>query len=424
MDVCHLDSHKADFVLDRDVDKAFLRYRNTVQTQLSKHHAAFRGHLSPIGSCRDGSKIGRVNETDCLYVIDGSNIDAKATGAYGQYQIFFQGKELKARKFNVEFADCIEEALMKVELPQNLQHGGYAAPHFSGVRFCGPAVTSLYECQSGDGLSFPVSLDVTAAFPVPIKRFNKTVDDVTSKLRDISKENYGKSLTEPQIHLVPHPLKDVWQLSTAHIEANLLRDLQEDWSIKSSLHNSKAVVHLLEKQSSVQGHQLEQFQSPLAAELRRYQEMKDGDKQVLRRKLNQRMRYEHIYLSRTEREEFSEMPKKSIAINTAAVKHIILRSALREVNVRLCSDEMMREVFRELSDRTSYTVPHALLPGICIGKFSVLPSLGKHGATLARERQQQCQLLLYNAMTEVRKIRILHILNVGKKTIGNLCERQ
>ncbi len=125
-----------------------------------------------------------------------------------------------------------------------------------------------------------------------------------------------------------------------------------------------------------------------------------------RLRLNERMRYEHVYLSPAEREGFGETSKSPISINTAAVKHIILCKAFSRMGSfsegnLAPSDEMMREVFRELSDTPSVSVPHGFL-GTPISKFSLLPYLANMKYDVVGTIREECQQLLHNTMTEVR----------------------
>ncbi len=409
VDVCALDAHRADFALDWDVTEAFMSYRNRLQNGLSDNFD-YRGPLVPIGSCRDGSKIGRVNETDCLYVMDSHSVQIQTTQIPGEYRVFSQEKELKPRDFNIHFADCIEEQLTQLQLPSNLQYSGYASPRYSGVRFSGPAVTALFQCQSGDGHTFPVSLDITAAFTLPLAAVGATRSKMIAKLKETSEAHKRKAMPDLDLHLVPNPLKEVWQLSSAYFEANLLRDLADDSFVKTSLHNSKALVHLLESLSpadralSIPDHRA--GESTILMELTRYQAMPEGEeKEALRLVLNRRMRYEHIYIPSDERKIFHEMSKNSISINTAAIKHIILNHVFHKTWAFSLGDcdasyKIMGEVFKELSNASSYTVPHALLD-TRINKFSIVPSLGSEGESLARDLQWECRQVLKYAMTLV-----------------------
>ncbi len=411
VDVCALKQYRADFGKDFSVVKSFEKYRGDLETKLKDFH--FSGHLAQIGSCWDGSKVGRVNEMDCLYVIDNTLVDLKMTDKPGEYKLFLNGEELNPRHTNVQFADYLEPIVNEMQLPPNIWHSGYAAPSFSGVRFNGPAVTSLFEYRPDQGNAFQISLDLTLAFPVD--QDNAAVRDlcrlVQEKIAHIATENVRKQTATTQVHVVPNLMKDIWQLSTAYLEANILRDLPVNGSVNITLHNCKGLIHQLEKLKPEQrllylqtSTPAEHVENRIIQDIMAYHSMEE-EAEEMRLMLNQRMRYEHIYLHPGERQRLGETSKSAISINSAVVKHIILGKAFTipgsfsEVNA-VTSDEMMRDVFRELSDTSKVFVPHSFL-GTPISKFSLLPSMASVKYELVGTVRQECQQLLQNAMTEV-----------------------
>ncbi len=373
----------------------------------------FSGHLAQIGSCWDGSKVGRVNEMDCLYVIDHTPVELKATDNPGEYKVLFQGVELNPRHLNVDFADHLDSIVKQMQLPPNIQHSGYAAPSFSGVRFNGPAVTSLFEFKLNQDKPFEISLDLTLAFPVDQDHdaAKELCQCVQEKIAHIARENVSKQIATTQVHVVPNLVKEVWQLTTAFLEANILRDLPVDGSVNTALHNCKGLTHQLGEVKSEQrllhlqtSTQLEDGGSRIRQDIMAYRSMKEPTEED-RRELNHRMRYEHIYLSSEERKQLGETSKSAISINSAAIKHIILDKAFAtpgcfSADGAVTSDELMRDVFRELSDTSSASVPHAFLT-TPISKFSLLPSLASVKYEMVGAVRQECQHLLQNAMTEV-----------------------
>ncbi len=247
VDVCALDEYRVNFGKDFNIVKSFEKYRSDVEAKLKNFR--FSGHLVQIGSCWDGSKVGRVHEMDCLFVIDDNPIDLETTGKLGEYKLFFRGEELNPRKVNIEFADYLEPIVNDIQLPPNIRHSGYAHPRFSGLRFNGPAVTSLFEYRPEQGDAVQISLDLTLAFPVD--QNNTPVRDlcirVQEKVAHIAKESTSKQLATSQVHVVPNLVKEIWQLSTAFLEANILRDLPKNSSVNNTLHNCKGLIHKLEK---------------------------------------------------------------------------------------------------------------------------------------------------------------------------------
>ncbi len=412
VDVCALDMYRVDFGKDFDIIKCFEKYRGDVEAKLKGFH--FSGHLAQIGSCWDGSKVGRVNEMDCLYVIDHTPVELKATDKPGEYKLFLQDKELNPRLVNVQFADYLEPIVSEMQLPPNISHSGYAAPLFSGVRFNGPAVTSLFKYQSDQGDSFQISLDLTVAFPVDQDNAatRELCQRVQKRIAHIATENVSKQTATTQVHVVPNLVNEIWQLSTAYLEANILRDLPDNSLVNINLHKCKELIHKLENLEPTQ--RLLYFknstpedtaESRVMQELEEYRSLKEPSEDD-RLRLNQRMRYEHIYLHPTERQKLMETSKSAISINSAAVKHIILDKAFDQSGSfsaasDLTSDEMMRDVFRNLSDRSSVSVAHGFL-GTPISKFSLLPALASLKYDLVKAVTQECQELLENTMTQVR----------------------
>ena len=383
----------------------------------------FPGHLTQIGSCWDGSKVGRVNEMDCLYVIDPTLVDLKVTANSGEYKVFLDGEELNPRHINVQFADYLEPLIKKIKLPPNIRHSGYAGPSYSGVRFNGPAVTSLFEYRSNQGESFQISLDLTLAFPVD--QDDDAVKDlcqrVQEKMSHIAAENIGKQTATTQVHIVPNLLREVWQLSTAYLEANILRDLPVNGSLSTALHNCKGLIHQLENikleqrllhlQTSTQA---ENGGTRIMQDIMAYRSMKEPSEEVTL-KVNRRMRYEHIYVPSKEREQMREASKSPISINSAAVKHIILEKAFARpgsfsADSTVRSDELMRDVFRELSDTSAVSVPHAFLT-TPVSKFSLLPSLANVKYEMVGTVRQECRQLLQNTISEVSVVKFYYCYN-------------
>ncbi len=409
--MCSLSEYKVNFGRDFNIVESFDKFRMDVETKLKDFH--FPGHLAQIGSCWDGSKIGRVNEMDCLYVIDHSPVDIEITDTIGEYKVFSRGEELKPRTINVQFADYLEPIINTVQLPANIQHSGYAGPFFSGVRFNGPAVTSLFEYKPEQGKSFQISLDLTLAFPADPDNpnFRDLCRIVQRKVALVARESVSKQIAMYQVHIVPNPVKEVWQLSTAYLEANILRDIPEEGAVNIALHNCKALVHKLETLNPElrllqlpTDSPVEQMERRIMHDIMVYHTMENSNKGD-RSRLNELMRYEHIYLPPGKRKQVGEISKSAISINSAAVKHIILAKAFSMPNSfceasAVTSEEMMREVFMELSNTSSVSVQHSFL-GTPISKFSVLPALANVKDEMALTVQRECQQLLHEAMTEV-----------------------
>lgn len=80
MDVYELKKYRADFALGETAVTRFANYRQGVKEELLRYFFYFgiklKGILENIGSC-DGSKVGKLNEIDNLYVWDFENMIPK-----------------------------------------------------------------------------------------------------------------------------------------------------------------------------------------------------------------------------------------------------------------------------------------------------------------------------------------------------------
>ena len=415
INITSLDNIKVDFARDFDIVECFREYRQQIQKNLQKHllqqFQAYRdgqGALAHIGSCWDGSKIGRMNEMDCLFVMDvpGLTIN-KQPHLSGEYQVLISGKQLKPRNFNVLFANCLEKAVLETPLPSSIQHGGYAKPEFSGLRFNGPASTALFSYRPNTDPEFPLSLDVTPAFPLPSEFAERL--QLIEHIRSIIQENKGTQTIINGPHVVPDILNDTWKLSTAQVEAEILKDVLKVCPPRLALARSKALFHHLEKLNtdlSVFNTPAKEGQPRIVTDLRHYMATTDQRKrQNLREDLNARMRYEHIQIPPRQRLEFHETSKNGLAINTAAVKHIILAYALDvkgafSVRHDLVSQDMMHAVLVHLSDPVSPFIKHAFLD-TTICKYSVLPCMANLKQRMIATIRKECDLLARNAVTKV-----------------------
>ncbi len=417
INITSLDKSRIDFARDFDIVECFREYRQQIQKILHKHlldqfpvYQGGQGSLAHIGSCWDGSKIGRMNEMDCLFVMDvpGLTINKQPQHS-GEYRVLIRGKELKARNFNVLFANCLEKAVLEIRLPTRIQHGGYATPQFSGLRFNGPASTALFLYKPDSGPEFSISLDVTPAFPLDTESTERL--QLIERIAPIIQENKLTQTIVNGPHVVPDILNDTWKLSAAELEAELLNKLLQVCSQKVALARCKALFHHLEKlntELSVFNTPAEERQPTIVADLRQYMTTTDQAKRHrLRAALNTRMRYEHIQIPPGQRSELHETSKTGLSINTAAVKHIILAYALDVEGAfseerDSVSRDIMHTVLVHLSDPISAVIRHAFLD-TAISKYSVLPCMADSKQQMLATIRKECYLLARNAVIKVSK---------------------
>ncbi len=164
VDIYNLDKEEAvNFAAADPIVTGFGDSRNRVGRELSRlfkyKNVNLPGELKNIGSCWDGSKVGKVKEVDSLYVMHGGPFSIKATESPGFYNVFIEvgssKLEIKPRQLRKAFADVYDQIIFHTELPNCLRHGGYnssslrrhgeisAQTAYSGIRYNGPADLSF-----------------------------------------------------------------------------------------------------------------------------------------------------------------------------------------------------------------------------------------------------------------------------------------
>ncbi len=299
----------------------------------------FRGHIKKIGSSWDGSRVGNLDEVDTLFLLEDGEVQIRDAGD-GTFCVIWNGTEYRPRQFLQIFADALDETLKCGPPPAQLEHGGYAAPEYSGYRINGPAATLLFrrKVAGGDDEQFQtLSLDVTLAVPVScLDKSNEIQEEYNKWMRDVIKA-LNKSVELPQKpYLVPDYVNNTWKLSTAHFEAELLHELDEHSAVKQGYKLLKVLASKIEKFNARYGFDLGTNQihdlfhdvaKDLMQKLRAYEKCAGCSG---REELNQYMRHGHILVPACDRARYSELEHKEISVNTAAAKHVQLRSAQTE----------------------------------------------------------------------------------------------
>ncbi len=133
--------------------------------------------------------------------------------------------------------------------------------------------------------------------------------------------------------------------------------------------------------------------------------LESGDKELGDR-LNEKLRYAHIWIPTVKRNQHHEDEKAHVSINTAAIKHILLAAALtipkafagredKELELQL-----MILVFNTLGNPSEFSSPHAFLKDVRIPHISVLSSQAPNKMALALSIKEQCRMLVSGAMTK------------------------
>ncbi len=236
IDIYDLEKYQADFYLDEEIVKAFGEYRYTVASELWKcfeyDGTQFKGHVRNIGSCHDGSKVGRMNEVDSLYVLEEDNILVEESERDGFYRVFLKKDSTKCeifpRSIRNQFANAYEKIISRLPLPLCLQHGGYNSPRYSGLRYNGPAATSQFLIKGKSLLTW----DMTPTFSLP--KCHGIYDEMRKIIQPVIKMTKDKMMDIMDINLIPDAVENLWRLSTAQMEADILRSLSSVAPLKQA----------------------------------------------------------------------------------------------------------------------------------------------------------------------------------------------
>ncbi len=333
LSIPELEKERANYATGNSVRDMLLRHIRDVTTE--NEDFCFEGQVEKIGSSWDGSKLHQVDEVDLLFVLSKKQVKVVETDR--TVSVKWCDNMYKPHELVEHFADSLESVLSSAQ-PNNLQHGGYAAPEFSGVRLCGPAVTVLYktignESTQGQEASEDIvnmSVDITLAVPLSCLECAGNLDSALGGW----KEKKLQQVNEPiscclDLHAVPNTASDRWQLSSALFESELLNQLGSESTVRKAYLLLKALLHRIDKKA------LEENIFGIGEV-----EMKENSRKLCDRllaniaersfstdHLNRCMRYGHTLLPKDQSVLHGELEKEHVSINKAASKHILLDEA-------------------------------------------------------------------------------------------------
>ncbi len=429
MDLRDTSQHMADFTQGGDVAQALHAIRSCLQLGLQQRLTC-SGSLLQIGSFYDGSKTGRLNEMDCLYVISESDVVVQqVSSAKGGVRVYVKGTEIKPREINEKLIAAMKETLYEMTLPDGWTHGGYCCPDFSGVRCNGPSITAMF-CNKDEK---HISMNVSIAFPLTSQLQQRT--DFPSNLRDscqvladninrIQREVKGTQISA-DLCLIGNVVDNNWELTTALAEAEILRGLAHECPVKRTLEICKVIASKIQKwyeehnthaERSAKEYDdgmpvnrirlfAEHSREAILADLHGCSE-RTCIKAESRKRLNAAMTCQHIYLSASDRDTLGEVLKSDASINNAAIKHIIMKTALQlkgafsETNKHV-EQQLVRSVFEDLSATDSFYTQHALIRDCMINKFSFSMHLSHLKESIASDFSHLCEVVLDNAFAKV-----------------------
>ncbi len=402
VDIYDLNKHAADFCLDEGIVAEFADYRRKVTAQLSKdfiyNGIKVSGQLENIGSCRDGSKLGTVNELDSLYVLDAGSIIVENSDRDGTFRIIrkdnSQSCEVVPRNLRKQFASACAHIISNLPLPNCLKHGGCKSPVYSGLRYNGPATTSQFLTEDKSLLTW----DLTPTICLPEE--HPTYREVRKCIVPVVERNSDKMSFDIIIHLIPDATENCWRLSTAQLEAEILECVVP--RVKGTVSICKALANkLMIWNSSHMNYippQNTEYCDEIIKELDIY--LEDKEKEIGCR-LDQMLRYAHIWIPLEKRCIYHEAEKFHISINSAAIEHILLTAAFaepetfsaKESKEHMHVSQLTMHVFNTLGDASQFSSPHAFLPGHRIPHFSILPSQAENKVALALSIKEQCRMI-------------------------------
>ncbi len=407
--------------------------RGVLQSKLQEHLGY--GSLLQIGSFYDGSKTGRLNEMDCLYVVSVPDVEVQHLPADArQFKVYLKGIEIKPRVLNKQLIAVMKETMSEMTLPSGLTHSGYAFQDFSGVRCNGPAVTAMFcdRYENYASLNIAIAFLLTSQlqqrpeFPQELKRCCQLLNAISFRIQG----QLTRTQVSVELHLICDPVNNTWLPTTAVAEANILRALKPDCPVKRVMEICKILAFKLqawyrEKWGKYLNCDLELLPikkrrtSPeyrrrsILSNLHNYETGDPDSKAQLRDTLNADMAFQHIWLSSTDRVNHKEILKSDASINTTAIKHVILRTALQldgafsKTNMQL-EQQLIRAVFEELSSTDSFYTQHAFLQDWMISKFSFSIYVSSIKEGIATGFFQQCTFLLDNAFAKVGLPMLFH----------------
>ncbi len=319
-----LEKEKANYATGNTVRDLLLKHIRDVTTGNAKFR--FEGSVEKIGSSWDGSKLHQVDEVDLLFILSKRQIGFIQTD--DTVRVEWCGHVYKPRELVEHFADSLESVLSRAK-PEYLQHGGYAAPEFSGVRLCGPAVTVLYQTQGDDTCEKGTNISVDITLAVPLSCLG-CAEELESALKGW-KDKKLKQVNEPMtcclgLHAVPNTSSDRWQLSSALFESERLNQLGSESTVRKSYLLLKALLHRVDRKAleeNIFGINVTEMNAN-ARDLCDQLVASINQRSLCRDQLNKCMRYGHTLLPRSTSVSHGELEKELVSINKAASKHILL----------------------------------------------------------------------------------------------------
>ena len=302
-----------------------------IAKKLPIKHNFLKGRFVMVGSFRDGTKTGSIDEFDFVYVLE--SIDRSQLKLQKQsdvaYKVLIDDEQISACNYHELFSIAIKEIMTGVQCPAGMKHGGFAHPEFSSVRFNGPAVTLIFLWRREK-----ISVDLTLSIPVTLALERCVISSIKPIIDELDMTSCDM---EGKVHLIPlYPDEENWYISTSQLEAHLLHAQHPRCEFKVTIRMIKSV-----QQSFV----ADMWKDPAWLDTALCRELlrEDDDDAHARNHVTDRlevyaassvddkrnqlltasrvMEYGHHQLSAEKAQLYGEVTKPCVALNSAGIKY-------------------------------------------------------------------------------------------------------
>ena len=378
-----------------------------IAKKLPIKHNFLKGRFIMVGSFRDGTKTGSVDEFDFVYILESINRSQLKLQKQSDvaYKVLIDDEQISACNYHELFSIAIKEIMTGVQCPAGMEHGGFAHPEFSSVRFNGPAVTLLLLWRS-----VKISVDLTLSIPVTLALERGVISSIEPIIDELGMTSCDM---EGKVHLIPmYPDEENWYISTSQLEADLLHAQHPRCEFKVTIRMIKSLqqsfvadmwkdpvwldTELCRKllrgeddDTSVMNHVMDSLEVYAAGSV--------DDKRSQRQVVSRAMEYGHHQLSAANAQHHGEISKPCVALNTSGIKYGHIRHVRRysERTNTSFKEEFSRDYVlkqEQLMHVMENIVKHPFVPyDVCM--FSVAGYAAKLCHPLVSIAQAQCQFV-------------------------------
>ena len=302
-----------------------------IAKKLPIKHNFLKGGFVMVGSFRDGTKTGSVDEFDFVYVLE--SIDRSQLKLQKQsdvaYKVLIDDEQISSCNYYELFSIAIKEIMTGVHCPAGMEHGGLAHPEFSSVRFNGPAVTLLFLWRREK-----ISVDLTLAIPVTLALERDVISSIEPIIDELGMTSCDM---EGKVHLIPmYPDEENWYISTSQLEADLLHAQHPRCEFKVTIRMIKSLqqsfvadmwkdaawldTELCRELFGVEHGDLG-VKNHVTDRLEVYAASSVDDKRNQQQGVSRAMEYGHHQLSAEKAQLYGEVTKPCVVLNSSGIKY-------------------------------------------------------------------------------------------------------